>query len=314
MRSMPKRQASIQSPRLIIVSLALVMVTIFLSLSACSESRAPVSISAPSVAATATLTPEMPSPQPVENTSEPIEPASTATDKPSCSKTRGNVARSYINTRELPGRLNYTVYIPPCYTTDEEYPTLYLLHGKSSQDDQWIRLGLPEIMDNMINSGELPPFIVVMPYDPGWEDPNTGKYDKAIGEELVPWINERFSVRNDRAYRAIGGLSRGSGWAFHTVLRYPNLFSIIGIHSPAFFRADRRQMETLLAELAGKKYTRFILDVGNLDPELNYATRFEGFLTQFGIDHSWTPMEGAHTEAYWRQNLALYLAQYAQDW
>lgn len=314
MRSMPKRQASIQSPRLVIVSLALMMVTIFLSLSACSDSGIPITASAPAVAATSSSTPETPSPQPVENTSEPKQPASTATDKPTCSKTRGNVARSYITTQELPGRLYYSVYIPPCYTTDVKYPTLFLLHGKSYQDDQWIRLGLPEIMDRMILSGELPPFLVVMPYDPGWEDPNAGKYDKAIGEALVPWINERFSVRNDRAYRAIGGLSRGSGWAWHTALRYSNLFSIIGIHSPAFFRADKRQTETLLAELAEKKYTRVILDVGNLDPELNFATRFEGFLTQFDIDHSWAVMEGAHTEAYWRQNLALYLEQYAKDW
>jgi len=191
---------------------------------------------------------------------------------------------------------------------------LYLLHGKSYQDDQWIRLGLPDIMNRKITSGEMPPFIVVMPYDPGWEDPAAGKYDKAISETLVKWIDSQYSVKTDRFYRAIGGVSRGSGWAFHAAMKYPSLYSIIGIHSPAFFRTDRRNMEEILSTLPRKFPFRFQVDVGLQDPEFNYSQIFEEYLTLYSVEHSWSMLEGTHSEAYWRQNLEMYLDQYSRDW
>jgi enterochelin esterase-like enzyme len=170
-------------------------------------------------------------------------------------------------------------------------------------------------MDLKVSAGEFPSFIVVMPYDPGWEDPNTGKYDRAISEELVPWIDSQYSVKNDRAFRAIGGLSRGSAWAFHAGIRYSKIFSIVGIHSPAFFRDDKRKMESILDALSSSSYpVRFILDVGTKDPELNYAKIFEGFLTKDSIEHSWDNPSGTHSEAYWRENLESYLEKYSRDW
>jgi len=231
-----------------------------------------------------------------------------------CAGGKGVISRSYIISKALPGRLYYTVYLPPCYSDDIQYPVLYLLHGKTYQDDQWIKLGLPELMDAGVLDGSLPPFIVVMPYDPGWPDPADGNYDKAIAEELVPWIEKEYSASTNRNDRAIGGISRGSGWAFHTVMRYPNLFAILGIHSPSFFRTDRRTAGDQIALLAQKKPVRFILDAGDQDPEYNYAIKLEGYLTEFGIDHSWSASPGTHSEAYWRKNLPDYLREYSKNW
>ena len=170
-------------------------------------------------------------------------------------------------------------------------------------------------MDEGVSSGNIPPFIVVMPYDPGWDDPNVGKYDRAISEELVPWIESQYSVKKDRSFHAIGGLSRGSAWAFHAAVRYPKVFSIIGIHSPAFFRSDRTKMEKIVSNLSTSSYPiRIILDAGTMDPELNYANRFEGYLTKYHIVHSWDNPSGTHSDAYWRENLKSYLLEYSKDW
>ncbi len=232
-----------------------------------------------------------------------------------CPESRGSVTRSYITTKELPGRLYFTTYLPPCYSNSSKYPVLYLLHGKSYQDDQWVRLGLADVMNKQISNSKLPPFIVVMPYDPGWEDPDTGNYDLAIGESLIRWIDSEYSVKEDRNFRAIGGVSRGSAWAFHTALLYPQLFSIVGIHSPAFFRADRRNMETILPDFSKNKFPiRVILDVGTRDPEFNYAGIFEELLTRNDIEHTWQMLDGNHSEAYWRENLLMYLQEYSKDW
>jgi enterochelin esterase-like enzyme len=240
------------------------------------------------------------------------EPQSTAV--PACNESRGTVSRSYLTAKELPGRLYYTLYLPPCYDQGEAYPTVYLLHGKSYQDDQWTRLGLPEIMDAGIAAGTLPPFIVIMPYDKGWEDPDEGRLDYAIVRSLVPWIDKNYKTYKDSGYRAVGGLSRGAAWAFHLGVDFPGVFGVVGLHSPAFFRGDKREMETMLEELASMDNTRIILDIGDEDPELNYTTRFESLLTELGIPHSWAVSPGTHTEAYWRDHLAGYLQAYSQDW
>jgi enterochelin esterase-like enzyme len=240
--------------------------------------------------------------------------APAGTEIPVCNQPRGTVSRSYITSKELPGRLYYTLYLPPCYEAGGPYPTLYLLHGKSYQDDQWIRLGLPEIMDAGIASGELPPFIVIMPYDKGWDDPDEGRLDYAIARSLVPWIDKSYNTQKDSGFRAVGGLSRGAAWAFHLDVQFPGTFGVVGLHSPAFFRGDKREMETMLDTLASKNNTRIILDIGDQDPELNYTTRFERSLTEKGIAHSWEVSGGTHTEAYWREHLAGYLQAYSQDW
>jgi poly(3-hydroxybutyrate) depolymerase len=64
----------------------------------------------------------------------------------------------------------FRIYLPPCYDEkpDERYPVLYLLHGQTYTDDQWLRLGAVHVLDELILSGEAQPFIIVFPDDRHW--------------------------------------------------------------------------------------------------------------------------------------------------
>ncbi len=316
MRSMPIRQDTYKTSSGAISRYSIFIVISTFILSACNSQSLSVNNNVQETQVTAALqSTETINPQKSAVSTNPTDQTTpTKTVVFVCPDKRGTVSRSYITTKELPGRLYFTIYLPPCYSTAVNYPVLYLLHGKSYQDDQWIRLGLPEIMDRRISAGDFPPFIVVMPYDPGWKDPNEGKYDKAIGESLVRWINSEYSAKKDREFRAIGGVSRGSAWAFKIGTKNPQLFSIIGIHSPSFFRADKKVMEEILEGSFDLQKTRIILDIGLQDSELNYTRRFEEFLTKYDIEHSWLVQDGSHSEAYWRQNLEYYLEEYSRDW
>jgi len=79
----------------------------------------------------------------------------------------GSVEVSEIRTTLLPAPLVYRIYLPPCYEedTDQSYPVIYLIHGQTYSDTQWDRLGVPETADRLIRTGQVPPFIVVMPRD-----------------------------------------------------------------------------------------------------------------------------------------------------
>src|SRR6476660_9054285 len=59
----------------------------------------------------------------------------------------------------------YRVYLPPDYLTrpDRRYPVLYMLHGNGGNYTEWTDSFLPEQADRMMASGEIPPFIIVMP-------------------------------------------------------------------------------------------------------------------------------------------------------
>ena len=63
--------------------------------------------------------------------------------------------------------LYVSVYFPPCY--DENlaggYPTLYLLHGQTFDDNMWLDLGAGEAADELTISGTANPFLMVLPYE-----------------------------------------------------------------------------------------------------------------------------------------------------
>jgi enterochelin esterase-like enzyme len=124
-----------------------------------------------------------------------------------------------------------------------QYPVLYMLHGQSFNNDQWDRLGMDEAADRLISSGEIAPFIIVFPQECAYlEDTHTSNYGDAVLTELLPWVESHFPVQADPAHRAIGGLSRGAGWALRLGLSHPEQFGSIGMHSLAQFPGDFYQI------------------------------------------------------------------------
>ena len=61
-----------------------------------------------------------------------------------CLELHGQTVVENIDTQFLPWPLEFTVYLPPCYSNSnpQAYPVLYMLHGQADNNDQWPRLGL----------------------------------------------------------------------------------------------------------------------------------------------------------------------------
>jgi enterochelin esterase-like enzyme len=76
----------------------------------------------------------------------------------------GRVERIEFDSSVVDGKRPATVYLPPGYSTDREYPVLYLLHGIGGNERHWTEPGLANvILDNLIADGKAEPMIVVMP-------------------------------------------------------------------------------------------------------------------------------------------------------
>jgi len=210
----------------------------------------------------------------------------------------------------------YRIYLPPCYDeqTDKRYPVLYLLHGQTYNSDQWIRLGAVDVLDQLILSGASQPFIIVFPNDRYWVGPIANGFGERLTDALVPFIDETYRTIPNRSHRAIGGLSRGSGWALRLGLTRTDLFSVIGLHSLAVFQQDGSKIEQWTENIPSSSRPTIFMDSGDGDPEVDMALSVVDIFTQNSIPLEWHLYTGAHTEEYWHAHLAEYIGWYASQW
>lgn len=262
-----------------------------------------------------TATPFPPTPTTLVSTLDHLTATPTVTE---CMQVGGYVEVSEFSTVLLPDPLVYRVYLPPCYDehSEQAYPVLYLIHGQTYSDKQWEDLGVPEVLDRLIASGQVVPFIVVMPQDRVWREPTRDNFGKAVAQSLIPWIDDRYRTLSEREFRAIGGLSRGGAWALDIGLSNPDLFSAIGMHSGFVFYTDVQLVHGWLDDLQSGMTPRIYMDIADKDrPEItDSATWLEGLLTEYGVSHEWHMFIGEHEEAYWKAHVEDYLRWYSQNW
>lgn len=268
---------------------------------------------APTAAATATA----PLPEPTLTpfltdtaappTATPLTAAPTATPYADRS---GIVATFSISPTTLHYPLDARIYLPPCYaTSDQRYPVLYLLHGLNSTEQQWIDLGVVTTTNTLIEAGAIAPLIIVMP-----RDRLDTRFDPAVVVDLVPYVDQHYRTLADRQHRAIGGLSRGAGWAIHLGLHYPDRFSRIGAHSPAIFYGDEINIRNWTWHLPPGLSPEVYVDIGDNDPVRNSASWLDQILTWYKVKHTTLIQPGAHVAAYWTAHLSEYMLFYAAAW
>jgi enterochelin esterase-like enzyme len=210
----------------------------------------------------------------------------------------------------------YLIYLPPCYDQmpDQRYPVLYLLHGQTYTDDQWVRLGAVEVMDRLILEDKIAPFIIVFPDDRYWNVQAGPGFGQRLVDHVVPYVDRNYRTLISRNWRAIGGMSRGAGWALRLGLQRWELFGTLGLHSLAAFADDRPFLDNWLEAIPSESVPHIFIDTGEGDSELGFNALFEDLLIQHGIPHEWHLYPGAHDEAYWQAHVEEYLRWYAEVW
>jgi enterochelin esterase-like enzyme len=240
-------------------------------------------------------------------------PTFTATPL-ACLTNPGRVEEGSLDSTNPPQE--FRIYLPPCYDekTEQRFPALYLLHGQTYTDDQWIRLGAANRLDQLILSGESIPFIIVFPDDRYWNLPPGPGFGQRLVEELIPYIDATYRTLPDRDHRAIGGMSRGAGWSLRLGLTRWDLFGAIGLHSLAVLQKDASEIRSWLANIPPDLRPRVFMDIGDNDTELTMASQVESQFNNFGLTHEWHLYSGAHTEEYWSAHVDEYIRWYAEGW
>jgi enterochelin esterase-like enzyme len=272
-----------------------------LLLGACSAPATPP----PHPAATATI----------EATSTPTATTVPPTATPlGCLGKPGRVEPGVLETTKPPQQ--YLIYLPPCYDeqTSKRYPVLYLLHGQTYIDDQWVRLGAPQAADRLILSGEAEPFIMVFPDDRYWNVDAGPGFGERLIDHLIPYVDSTYRTLRDRSHRALGGLSRGGDWTIRLGLAHPGLFGQLGLHSPGISPEAMAEAKDSIAGISAVSLPRLWLDVGDQDSQLGYAQLFESLLAEHEVAHEFHLYAGDHSEVYWKQHVEEYLRWYVGGW
>ncbi len=221
------------------------------------------------------------------------------------------------------------VFLPPCYSSAKEYPVLYLIHGTAFEFGGWVNDGVPRIAEIRMSLGTLAHFIIVMPSADmragsrgrySWSNGGKGSYGDYFVNELLPFIDQRYSTLATREGRAIGGISRGGYWAIQIAVSNPDKFGVLGAHSPSITTKlvgvpAGFSMLSFAPANANLKQLRVWMDAGNADWARFDIDKFSKDLKAKGIDgFKYSIGQGAHEDAYWSSRVSEYLTFYAAAW
>jgi enterochelin esterase-like enzyme len=251
---------------------------------------------------------------------------------------RGTVAHHFYKSEIIGDNRDFFVYTPPGYDAKrrEPYPVLFLLHGLGDDAAAWTNVGAANvILDNLINQGAAKPMVVVNTLGYGTSDgPGSAMgssmiptFTRALIEEVLPQVEKTYHVSQDRAQRAIAGLSMGGAESLYVGLHNTDRFAYIGSFSGAFVMWRRanppsgggrggRGPQTMqdadfdlnFPDLTAKSASRLRLVwiACGLDDGLNTVNRqFKTWLKSKDIQFTDIEVPGyAHVWPLWRQNLA----------
>lgn len=138
------------------------------------------------------------------------------------------------------------IILPPDYTGEKEYPVLYLLHGIGGDENEWLDGNPAYVVGNLVAEGLARDMIIVIPNcraranDAATTEFSLEHYaafDNFINDlrdNLMPYIEEEYSIATGRKNTAIAGLSMGGRESLNIGLHMPETFGYIAAFSPGF--------------------------------------------------------------------------------
>lgn len=213
------------------------------------------------------------------------------------------------------------VITPDAASVNEKLPVLYLLHGYSGNQADWISK-----VKSVAAYADQYKMIIVCPDGnfSSWyfDSPvdNSLKYETYVSTELTAWIDAHYKTINTRAGRAITGLSMGGHGALYLAFKHQDIFGAAGsmsggvdirpfplnwdiakkLGSYAEFpeRWDSHSVINL-THLLTPKSLPLIIDCGSEDFFYPVNVKLHNKLLDNNIPHDFISRKGAHNWEYW---------------
>ncbi|MDR0507922.1 MAG: esterase family protein [Dysgonamonadaceae bacterium] len=226
-----------------------------------------------------------------------------------------------IESKSMKTGVKALVIIPDVALTAQSCPVIYLLHGYSGNEKQWIGIkpNLPQIADKegiiFVCPDGKNSWYLDSPLD------TTSQYETFISYEMIEYIDSHYKTLADRKHRAITGLSMGGHGAMFNAFRHKDVFGAAGSMSGAI---DIRQRDNnyglvhLLGDISKNRQNweansvlnqlnslssgdlAICFDCGINDFCFKYNEDLNDALVKKNIAHDYTVRPGEHNAAYWK--------------
>lgn len=226
----------------------------------------------------------------------------TACNQPTV-KQAGTVERDTIN------GVPCCVYLPYAYNIHHTYPVLYLQHGMFGNEDDWTTQGnLVGIMDSLLKINQVKEMVVIMPdncphrdtYEEEKANATTGEWENHFAQFMAE-AEQKYSISNDPAERAIAGLSMGGYHTMRVSHVLAGQFAYVGMFSPATF-----------VHQAPADYKVFWLGIGNEDFLFEMVKEYRQWLESNHIEYTYYESAGGHTWPNWQDYITRFLPKLFQ--
>ena len=162
---------------------------------------------------------------------------------PTTEDLRGVIEETELYSEALNEHRRITYYLPSEYSESQTYPVVYMTDG-----DQLVEFGFPNVVEPLIESGLIPPTILVAvhaapfelthdrraeEYVPGINDAVYSAHEQFFTETVRAWAEEELNASRDPSQRAVMGYSRGAVFAGNTGIRKPDTYGHVMMFSPA---------------------------------------------------------------------------------
>jgi enterochelin esterase-like enzyme len=211
------------------------------------------------------------------------------------------------------------VYTPPGYSKNKKYSVLYLLHGIGGDEKEWLKHGQPQvILDNLYADKKLEPMIVVLPNGRAMKDDRAignmfdsarvqafTVFEKDLLNDLIPFIEKKYSTYKDREHRAVAGLSMGGGQSLNFGLGNLDKFAWVGGFSSA---PNTKLPEVLVPNPAEAKSKLKLLWIscGDADGLMPFSKRTHDYLYEKNVPHVFYVEPGGHDFKVWKNDLYMF--------
>jgi len=131
------------------------------------------------------------------------------------------------------------VYLPPGYNPAVAYPLIVFLHGADVDEHDFLDPGDLKELDRMMSRGEIPPAVVAAP-DGTYQGRNRltsthslwvnglgGRFEDHVVQEVVPYVQQHYSIRPEREAHGLLGVSAGGFGAMGIALKHRDVFGAV---------------------------------------------------------------------------------------
>ena len=127
-------------------------------------------------------------------------------------------------------------------------------------------------------------------------------FERELIDDLIPFIEERYSVDSDRESRALAGLSMGGGQSLNFGLGNLDVFAYVG----GFSSAPNTMAPAELVpdpDRAADRLELLWVSCGDEDGLFNISEGVHDYLAENDVPHIWQIDVGAHTFPVWKNDL-----------